>query len=94
MAALNLSVKHGQSFEVARANFEKGITRAAAKYGSYIQRIDWSDDRSEARLNGSGCDVRLTVDAEAVHATGQVPFYFKMFEGRVKQFVQEALASP
>jgi Putative polyhydroxyalkanoic acid system protein (PHA_gran_rgn) len=94
MAALKMSVKHNQTFEAARANFVNGITRAQEKYGSHIGRIEWSPDQTAATLSGTGFEVRLSVDPESVHATGHVPFFFKLFEGQVRKFVQETLASP
>ncbi len=46
------------------------------------------------KLSGTGFEVNLSVDAESVHATGHVPFFFKLFEGQVRKFVQETLAAP
>ena len=91
MAALNMSVKHGQTVEAARANFDAGISRAEAKFGAYIKTIEWSDDRTAATLKGPGFEVNLKVDADSVHATGHVPFFFKLFEGQVRKFVEETL---
>lgn len=94
MANLNMSVKHGQTFDDARANFEKGITAAEAKYGKHFREISWSDDRTSARLSGPGFEVNLRVDRESVHATGHVPFFVRMLEGPIRKFIQEALGSP
>ncbi len=93
MAALNLSVKHGQTWDVAKANFEKGLARAGEKFGSYVRSVEWSDDRTSALVNGSGFNVRLWVDQEAVHAEGDVPFYVKFLEGSIRKFAQEALTA-
>ena len=46
MAELNMAVKHGQTAEVARANFEKAITTAHAQHGRWIRQVEWSPDRS------------------------------------------------
>ena len=93
MAALNMSVKHGQGLDVARANFEKGITSAQSQYGKYIRQVDWSDDRNSARLSGKGFSVDLTLDAESVHATGEVPFFVRFMEGPIRKFVEQTLKS-
>lgn len=94
MAALKMSVKHGQPFAVASANFDSGISRAEAKFRSQIRQVEWSDDRSSATLKGPGFEVLLKVDADSVHATGHVPFFFKLFEGQMRKFVEETLAFP
>lgn len=93
MAALNMTVKHGQSFEAARAHFETGVTQAQAKYGAYIRQVDWSDDRTSAHLTGSGFDVVLKVDDDAVHASGQIPLYAKLLESPVRKFIEDTFKS-
>ena len=45
MASLNMSVKHGQPFETAKANFEKGLTAAQEKHSIYIKTVAWSAGR-------------------------------------------------
>jgi hypothetical protein len=94
VASLNLSVEHGQTWEVARTNFEKGITEAVAQFGRWIQRFDWSEDRTAARLSGSGYEVDLRVDDRRVHATGHIPFPFRMFEGPARRFIEETIRRP
>ena len=93
MSAFKMSVKHGQPFEVAKANFEKGITSAAAQFGQFIKTVDWADDRTAARLGGPGFSVDLKVDAEAVHASGEVPFFVRFMEGPIRKFVEQTLKS-
>ncbi len=93
MAALNMSVKHGQPFEVAKANFEKGISAAQAQYGKYVKQVEWSDDRTSARLSGSGYSVDLRLDGESIHATGEVPFFVRFLEGPIRKFVEQTLQS-
>ena len=89
MALLNLSVKHGQTWEVARANFEKGINEANTKFGMWIQRVEWSPDRTSARLFGLGFEIKMWVDAQEVHAEGDLPTFAKLFEAPLKAFLQQ-----
>jgi len=94
MPRVNLSFDHGQSWDAARASFETGITRAAAKFGLWIRRVEWSDDRTSARLFGPGYAVVLTLDERQVHVTGSLPFFPKFLEGPVRKFLAETLGSP
>ncbi len=91
MSAIKMSVKHGQTFDVAKANFDKGITAAEAQFGKFIKTVDWSDDRTAARLAGPGFTIDLNVDADSVHATGDVPFFVKFMEGPIRKFVEQTL---
>jgi hypothetical protein len=93
MAALDTSVKHGQPWDTALANFERGVLSAQAQYGSYIRKVDWAEDRTSARLTGPGFDVLLSVDKESVRASGVVPFFVRLMEGPIRRFVQEAIKS-
>ncbi len=89
MALLNLSVKHGQTWDVARVNFEKGIRDASQAFGAWIQRVEWSPDRTAAKLHAPGFFVELWVDAESVHARGDLPLVAKLFEAPLKAFLQQ-----
>ena len=75
MPPVNLSFEHGKSYDTARRNFEKGITHAHAKFGMFIHTVVWSDDRTSARLTGTGFEVNLRLDESMVHATGRVPIF-------------------
>lgn len=91
MAAINLSVPHGQTIEVATENFGKTIRAASVKYSRWIAQAELSDDGRSAKLTGSGYRIDLTVDELAVHAKGNVPLFVKMFEGRIKELVESTL---
>jgi hypothetical protein len=94
MATLNLSIEHGQTWDNARASFERGITQAAEQYGRWIQRVDWSDDRTAARLTGNGFVVDLRIDDRQLHVAGEIPFYFRLFEAPLRRFVEETFHRP
>ena len=89
MSLLNLSVKHGQTWEVARVHFEEGITEANAKFGMWIRRVEWSPDRTFAKLFGPGFEVEMWVDVQEVHAKGDFSTFAKLFEVLLKAFLQQ-----
>ncbi len=91
MAALKMSVKHGLPFDVAKAHFEKGIKAAEIQHGNHIKQVEWSDDRTRAKLSGTGFAVELTVDHDSVHADGHVPFFVKFLEGPIRKFVEQTV---
>src|SRR3954451_13134341 len=89
MSLLNLSVKHGQTWEVARVNFEKGIEDAARTFGSWLQRVEWAPDRTKAKLFGPGIEVEMWVDAQEVHAKGDIPVFARLVEAPLKKFLHQ-----
>jgi hypothetical protein len=91
MAELNMAVKHGQTAEAARANFEKAITAAHAQHGRWIRQVEWLPDRSGAILMGPGYRITLRFDDENVYAKGQVPLAMKWLEGPIRRFVEQTL---
>jgi hypothetical protein len=89
MPPVNLSFEHGQSYDTARRNFEKGITHAQAKFGKFIHSVVWSDDSTSARLTGTGFEIDLRLDESMVYATGRVPIFLRFLEGPVRKFLAE-----
>ena len=92
MAELNVAIKHGQTAEAARANFEKAITAAHAEHPRWIHHVDWAADRTSAVLSGPAYQVTLSFDDQNVYARGKVPLAIKLLEGPVRRFVENTLA--
>jgi hypothetical protein len=44
-----------------------------SQFGALVRQVAWSDDHSWVRLDGIGFWVQLWVDAQDVHATGDIP---------------------
>jgi hypothetical protein len=74
MSELNFSVKHHRTQEEARARLEEAMRDAQARFGSLIQRVDWSADRNSVTLSGTGFTGRVWIDPQEVHAVVDVPF--------------------
>jgi hypothetical protein len=55
----------------------------------WIQRVEWSPDRTAVKLVATGFFVEMWVDAEEVHARGDLPFFAKLFEAPLKAFLQQ-----
>jgi hypothetical protein len=92
MAKVDIAVNHGQSPETAKANFERVIVAAQARYTSWIRVVDWSEDRRTARMVGTGFEVELSYDEEKVYARGSVPLAVKLLEGPIKAFIAQTVA--
>jgi hypothetical protein len=92
MAELNITVKHGQTAEAARANFEKVITAAQVRHGRWVRQVEWSADRKSAILSGLAYRLTFSIDDQNVYARGNVPLALKLLEGPVRRFVEQTLA--
>ncbi len=90
MAEVNLSFDHGQTWEVAQANFRHGIDEAVKHHGKHFNPVVWSDGRNAASLSGTGWKLDLKVDPTKVHVTGHVPFFLRFLEKPVMKFVENA----
>jgi hypothetical protein len=73
MPLINLSVRHGQSLEEARNRLETAVHKVMSQFGALIRQVTWSADHSRVRLDGRGFWLELWVDAQDVHATGDIP---------------------
>jgi hypothetical protein len=92
MAELNIAVKHGQTPEAARTNFEKVITEAQAQHRRWIRQVEWGADRTSAILSGPGYRITFSFDDQNVYARGQIPLALKLLEGQARKFVERTLA--
>jgi hypothetical protein len=91
MARLDLTIEHGQPMEGAAEKFQAAIREAQDRFGTWIRRIDWSDDHRTATLSGPGYEVRLWFDDRHVHAQGHIPLAWKLFEGAMRNYVKRAI---
>ena len=73
MPLISLSVQHGQSLEEARSRLEAAVQKVMRQFGAFVRQVVWSGDHSRVRLDGRGFWLELWVDAQDVHATGDIP---------------------
>ncbi len=72
MPTFTLAVKHGRTLEAARAQMEQAINEVRSRFGSMIQRVEWSPDRNSVHLSASGVELDMRVDPVEVHVTGDI----------------------
>ena len=90
---INLTFAHGQSLDEARRRLEQAVQEVSSQFGG-IRRVEWAADRSRVKLEGAGVRVEMWVDAQDVHATGDIPILGELLGGPLaaglKQIVQQA----
>ena len=70
---LDLTVQHGRTLEDARRGLETAVHRISEQFGALVRRVEWSPDHHRVKLAGAGFWVEMWVDAQAVHARGDIP---------------------
>jgi hypothetical protein len=78
MPLINLSLKHGRTLEDARARLESTVADVNAKFGMFVTRTEWSADRSQTKIIGTGFELDLRVDATDLYVTGDIPLIGKL----------------
>jgi Putative polyhydroxyalkanoic acid system protein (PHA_gran_rgn) len=73
MPLINLTLEHGRTLKEARRHLETAVHQVSAQFGSVVRRVEWEADRSRVKLEGIGFWLEMSVDAQVVHATGDVP---------------------
>ena len=73
MPLIDLRLQHGQTLEEARRRLETAVSDFNARFGSMIRRAEWAADRSRVKLDGVGFWLEMSVDAQILHATGDIP---------------------
>ncbi len=94
MAQLDISIQHGQPEEQAHVRFEAAILEAQSRFGAWIGRVDWSEDRRSATFSGSNYKVKFWYDEQDVHARGTIPLAWKLFEGAMRSHVKKVIDRP
>ena len=73
MSLINLSVKHGRTLEEAQRHLETAVREVHSRFQALVQRVEWSADRQQVRIEGMGFWVELWVDTQEVHIRGDIP---------------------
>ena len=73
MPLIDMTVQHGRTLDEARCRLEMAVHEVSGRFGALVRRVEWAVDRTRVRLEGVGFWIEMRVDAQAVHATGDVP---------------------
>ena len=91
MPLINLSVQHGQSFAEAQSRLETAVHKVMSQFGVLVYQVTWSPDHSRVRLDGRGFWLELWVDAQDVHATGDIPLLGMLLGSPIKAGLRQIL---
>jgi Putative polyhydroxyalkanoic acid system protein (PHA_gran_rgn) len=83
MPLMTLSVQHGHTVDEARRRLESAVQEITSRFSPLVRRVDWSPDRSQVRLEGSGFWIELRVDEQAVHVAADLPVLGQFLGGSV-----------
>ena len=92
MPLIDLTLQHGQSLEEARRRLELAVTEVSSRFGLMVRRAEWAADRSRVKLDGVGFWLEMSVDAQVLHATGDIPMLGRLlgsqFTSGLRQIVE------
>lgn len=93
MPLVDLTVKHGRTLEDASRGLELAVQRISGQFGALVRRVEWAADRHRVKLDGAGFWVEMWVDAQDVHARGDIPILAGLFGSQLgsalKQIVEQ-----
>ncbi|QDT16957.1 polyhydroxyalkanoic acid system family protein [Alienimonas californiensis] len=91
MPLVNLSMKHGATLAEAEEQLSQTVAEVTAKFGGFVRGVEWGEDRRRVKLIGPGMWVSMQVDAEHIHAEGDVPALTGLLGGGVKKALEGAI---
>jgi hypothetical protein len=91
MPLMTLSVQHGHTLEEARRRLETAVADLTSRFGTLVRRVEWAPDHSQVRLEGGGVWIELRLDAQAVHASVDLPGLGRWLGGSVVTRLKEVL---
>ena len=93
MPALDLKIRHGRTLDDARRGLELAVQRVSGQFGPLVRRVEWAPDRHRVKADGAGFWIEMWVDAQDVHATGDIPILAGLLGGPLgaglKQIVEQ-----
>ena len=81
MPLITLSMQHGQTRDEARNRLEAAVSEVRKLFGPLIQHVIWSADRTQVHIDGAGFWIEMVVDAQSVHATGDIAVLGRLLSG-------------
>lgn len=78
---INLTVRHGRTLDEARHRLQTAVRELSDQFGSMVRRVEWSADRNRVKLEGAGAWIEIWVDAQDVHATGDISILGGLLSG-------------
>jgi hypothetical protein len=91
MPLINLAVKHGRTLEEARSHLKTAVEKVDSQFGTLVRQVAWSAYHSQVRLDGVGFWVEMWVDAQEVHASGDLPLLGRRLGSPVATSLKEIL---
>jgi hypothetical protein len=98
MTRIDPSGKHRRTLEEARSRRETAVHEVHSPFRAQVRQAAWSADPSRVRLDGVGFWVEMWVDAQDVHAAGDIPLPGGLLGSPVaaglKPILQQAFSKP
>jgi len=91
MPLMTFSVQHGHTVDEARRRLATAVHEITNRFGTLIRRVEWSTDRSQVRLEGTGFWIELRVDVQAEHVSADIPVLGRLLGSSVTTRLQEIL---
>lgn len=91
MPLVNVSVKHNTTFDDAKQRLADAVADVQGRFAAAVKNVTWSPDRTAVTLTGPGVIVDLKVDAEHVHASGDIPLLGNLLGSGFGKAITEGL---
>lgn len=91
MPLMTLSVQHRHTVDEARRRLETAVHEITSRFGTLVRRVEWSPDRSQVRLEGSGFCIEMRVDVQALHVSADIPVLGRLLGGSVTTRLKEII---
>lgn len=91
MPLMTLAVQHGHTLDEARRRLKTAVSEFTSRFGTLVRRVEWSLDRSQVQLEGSGVWIELRLDEQMVHVSMDIPVLGKFLGGAVITKLKEIL---
>jgi hypothetical protein len=89
MPLITLSLKHDKTLDEAQQLLRTVVEQIRSQFGMLIQKVSWSEDSCEVRLDGLGFWMEMSVDEVLLHVAGDLPLLSQLLGGPATAGIQQ-----
>jgi hypothetical protein len=71
-------MRHGRTFDEARAQLAATVSQVQAKFGPLVERVEWNTARDQVKLLAVGGQLDLRVDPLDLHLEADIPLVSRL----------------
>lgn len=91
MSDITVRRSHGMELEEAKQKVEQIVGDVQDEFSSLVDKIDWNDDKTRAKVKGKGFTGQFAVTDSDVEIDIDLKLFARPFKGKVQTRIQSRM---